>query len=176
MAYAYKPKENVKAAFARVSGVNASYKDLCNVCSNVRGWETEEAIAFLQKAAEGKVPILYRKFNHGKGHRKELGGRKGGWPVKSARIVLELVQNAHANASKLGLGATKIAHIMANKQHIYPRLSPKGRRIRQDYETAFVEVVLEEIQEKAAQPKRQQKEPKIKSNAAKQANEPQPKA
>ncbi|MEM4348149.1 MAG: 50S ribosomal protein L22 [Candidatus Anstonellaceae archaeon] len=147
MAYAYCPKENVRFARAVARNLNASYKDLCNVCSSVRGLPTEDALEFLELAAAGQVAVPYPKFNHGKGHRKELGGRKGGWPIKSARLVLQVVQNAAANASKLGLGATKIAHIMANKQHIYPRLSPKGRRIRQDYETAFVEVVLEEIQQ-----------------------------
>ena len=59
------------------------------------------------------------------------------------------MQSAQANATKLGLGQTKIGHIMANKQYSYPRLSPKGRRVRHSYETAFVEVVLEELQKQA---------------------------
>ncbi|MEM4555016.1 MAG: 50S ribosomal protein L22 [Candidatus Anstonellaceae archaeon] len=173
MAYAYRPKENAKFARAVARGLNASYKDLCNVCSSVRGLPTEEALEFLELAAEGKVPIPYPKFNHGKGHRKELGGKKGGWPVKSAKLVLQVVQNAAANASKLGLGATKVVHIMANKQHIYPRLSPKGRRIRQDYETAFVEVVLEEIQQPTAavQPEAKQTPAEQKAQQNEQPNQ-----
>ncbi|MCX8198138.1 MAG: 50S ribosomal protein L22 [Candidatus Micrarchaeota archaeon] len=154
--YAYQGKPGTRTAKAALRGINASYKDLCEVCRNVRGKDTDYALEFLKQAAEGKRAVYFARHNSGKGHRKELGGKKGGWPVKSARLVLEVVKSAAANASKLGLGETKIAHIMANKEDIYPRLSPKGRRIRHDYETAFVEVVLEEKQAdgKAALPKK----------------------
>jgi len=148
-AYAYQGKGEVRTARARVSGANAPYKDLCEVCRNVRGRSSESAIEFLELAAEKKKAILFARHNKGKGHRRELGGKKGGWPVKSIRIVLEVIKSAAANANRLGLGPTKIAHIIANKEHTYPRLSPKGRRIRQDLETAFVEVVLAEEQKKA---------------------------
>ncbi len=153
--YAYQQKKGsqMRTARARVTGVNASYKDLCNVCRNVRGWNTEDALEFLELAAVGEKAILFTRHNHGKGHRRELGGKKGGWPVKSVKFVLLVLKNAIANASKLGLGQTKVAHIIANKQDTYPRMSPKGRRIRHNYETAFIEIVLEEVQESAAKNK-----------------------
>ena len=151
MEYAYQPKKgtNVRTARARLTGVNASYKDLSEVCRSVRGKPADYALEFLSRAANGEVAIYFARHNKGKGHRKELGGRKGGWPIKSAKFVLEVVANATANANKLGLGAAKVAHIIANKQDTFPRMSPKGKRIRQNYETAFIEVVLEEIQENA---------------------------
>lgn len=149
--YAYQAKKGkeLRTARARITGVNASYKDLCNVCANVRGKDTEHALEFLNEAAEMKRAIHFARHNTGKGHRRELGGRKGGWPVKSVKIVLGVLQNAVANANKLGLSGTKLAHIIANKQDTYPRMSPKGRRIVHNYETAFVEIVLEEVQEKS---------------------------
>ena len=166
--YAYQPKKGNEArtARARLTGVNASYKDLCNVCMNVRGWNTEDALEFLELAAVGEKAILFTRHNHGKGHRRELGGRKGGWPVKSVKFVLEVLKNATANATKLGLGQTRIAHIIANKQDTFPRMSPKGRRIRHDYETAFIEIVLEESQETADSNKKEGKKAK---NEAKKA-------
>lgn len=136
-------------ARARMTGVNASWKDLCEVCRNVRGHSTESAIEFLENAKEGAQAILFLRHCHGKGHRRELGGKKGGFPVKSAGFVLGVVKSAHANAQKLGLGPTKVAHIAANKMDTYPRMSPKGRRIRHNYETALIEVVLEESQQEA---------------------------
>jgi len=113
----------------------------------VRNKDTEYAIDFLEQAAVGEKAIYFARHNSGKGHRRELGGRTGGWPVKSVKFVLGVVKSAHANAVKLGLGPTKIVHIIANKENTLPRMSPKGRRIVHNYETAFVELVLEESQD-----------------------------
>ena len=148
MEYGYNKKPKGRIARARISRVNCSFKDLCEVCRNVRNKDTDFALEFLGKAAEGKQAIYFARHNKKKGHRRELGGKKGGFPVKSCRAVLGVVENADANAIKLGLGATKIVHIAANKHATYPRMSPKGRRIRHDYEVAFIEVVLEEKQQK----------------------------
>ncbi len=146
MTYAYQTLPNERVALARVEGVNASYKDLANVCSNVRGRNAEKALVFLNEAADGERPIRLYKFHKHRGHVGRLGGIKGGWPVKSCKIVRDLLENALANAQVQGMGACKIAHIMANKQLVYGRMSAKGRRTRQDLETAFVEIVLKEIQ------------------------------
>jgi len=151
---------NPRTARARITGVNASYKDLSNVCRNVRRRATDDAIEFLQLAAEKKKAIWYGRHSTGKGHRKELGGKIGGFPIKSVKIVLGVIENALANAARLGLGQTRVAHILANKQDTFPRMSPKGRRIRHDYETAIVEVVLEESQEKVADAKKEAKKEK----------------
>jgi len=148
--YAYQQMgEARRTARARLTGINASYKDLCEVCRNVRGKDTDYALEFLEQAAVGEKAIYFARHAKRKGHRRELGGRKGGWPIKSVKFVLGVVQSAAANANKLGLGNTKVAHIIANKQDTFPRMSPKGRRIMHNYETAFVEVVLEESQKKA---------------------------
>jgi len=148
MAYGYHGKGK-RTARAKASGVNASWKDLGEVARSVRGKETLFALEHLEAAAKGEKAIEFKRHGKRRGHRKELGGKRGGFPVKSAKAVLAVVQSASANASRLGLGQTKIAHIVANKLAALPRMSPKGRRIRHDYETAFIEVVLEEMQEKA---------------------------
>jgi ribosomal protein uL22 len=145
--YAYQQRNGLRTARARITGANASYKDLCEVCRNVRGKPTQDALEFLELAAVKEKAIYFARHNKGKGHRRELGGKKGGFPIKSVKIVLGVLKNAQANADKLALGATRIAHIIANKQDVYPRMSPKGRRIVHNYETAFVEIVLEEMQE-----------------------------
>jgi len=154
MEYAYNKKPTGRTARARISRVNCSWKDLSEVCRNVRGKDTDAALEFLGNAAEGEQAILFLRHCKSKGHRRELGGKQGGFPVKSCKAVLGVVESANANANRLGLGATRIAHIMANKQATYPRMSPKGRRIRHDYEVAFLEVVLEEKQQKIAAEKK----------------------
>lgn len=163
MEYSYEQKPGVRIAKARLAGINASFKDLCEVCRNVRGKDTQYALEFLKRASEGKQAILFLRHCKKKGHRKELGGKKGGFPVKSAKAVLEVLKSAHANAERLGLSQTKIAHIVANKHATYPRLAPKGRRIRQDYELSFVELVLEEIQQDGNGKKGKEKGAKNKS-------------
>lgn len=129
-----------KSAKACQRSINASFKDLSQVCRNVRGMDAEAALAFLELAAKKEAAIRFYRHNAGMGHRRELGGAKGGWPVKSVRAVKEVLENAVANGR--GLASPYIAHIIANKQASVPRLSPKGRRMRMDYETAFVEIVL----------------------------------
>ncbi|MFH1306468.1 MAG: 50S ribosomal protein L22 [Candidatus Micrarchaeota archaeon] len=146
MAYGYQPKEkDAMTARARIDRVDASYRDLCNVCANVRGRRADKAIQFLSEALEKKRPIRYFRHNKRRGHLREFGGKKGGWPVKSVKIVLNVLQNAYANAMAKGMGECKIIHIAANKQEVYPRMAAKGRRNRQDFETAFVEIVLREL-------------------------------
>ncbi len=147
MAYAYKPAkvDLARTAKARLEDVNVSYKDLANVCSNVRGRRADAALEFLSEAADGMRPVRYFNYNKRRGHVGRLGGKKGGWPVKSAKIVRDVLENAMANARSRGLGMCKITHIQANKQHQYPRLAAKGRRMRADMETAFLEIVLTEL-------------------------------
>ena len=177
MAYAFQKDENKEQlAFGRVDGVNASYRDLCNVCSNIKGRRADKAIVYLEEALEKKRPIRYFRHNKRRGHLHELGGKKGGYPVKSVKIVLDVLKNAVANADTRGLGDCKIVHACANKQLIYSRMSPKGRRIRHNLETAFVEVVLRELQTdenlaKKAQKQKAIEDAKIKAEAAKKALE-----
>ncbi|PIT84386.1 50S ribosomal protein L22 [Candidatus Micrarchaeota archaeon CG10_big_fil_rev_8_21_14_0_10_45_29] len=166
--YAYNEKEK-GIALARVNSVDASYRDLCNVCSNIRGRRADAALMFLTTALEEKRPIRYPRHNKRRGHVRSLGGKKGGCPVKSIKIVLNVLQNAVANANAKGLGDCKIIHIAANKQDVFARMSAKGRRMRQDFENAFVEIVLREL--KSEENLQKQKEIKKKREEAKKALE-----
>ncbi|MEM3408131.1 MAG: 50S ribosomal protein L22 [Candidatus Micrarchaeia archaeon] len=128
-------------AKAQQYNIDASYKDLCAVCDNIRGMSAEDGTKYLNAVLEG-FPVLYRRWNKKLGHRKELGGRKGRYPIKAAKIVLGVLNNAIANATSKGLDQLMIIHASANKQAIYPRLQSKGRQMRSNYETARVEIIL----------------------------------
>jgi len=128
-------------AKAQQYNIDASYKDLCAVCSNMRGLTADEGVQYLEAVLDG-FPVLYKRWNKKLGHRRELGGKKGRYPQKSAKFVLLVLKNAIANASSKGLDGLSIVHIQANKQAIYPRTLSKGRQFRANYETARVEVVL----------------------------------
>ena len=124
-------EENNIVGKARNESIDASYKDLAAVCDNIRGLNVVHAIEFLEKAAlgpKGKTPIRYKKYNKKLGHRKELGGKKGRYPVKAVRYVLKLLNDAINNAVVKGAEKEKliIAHASANKKASYYRLQPKG--------------------------------------------------
>ena len=153
-----------KCGKARVSDVDASYKELCAVCDNVRGKPTDTAIAFLEEAVEGKKAVYFRTHNTKMGHRRQLGGKKGRFPKKAARIVLGVVKAAFADAERKGLFNTYVFHIAANKKRMFPRTSAKGKPMMWKYETSFVESILAEktgemeLQDKAKEKAKEKKE------------------
>jgi large subunit ribosomal protein L22 len=159
MMYSFKPDDEGKAAKARLEGVDASFKDLAQVCGNIRGKPIAKAISLLQKAARMEIPILYRSHNKHLGHRRELGGRKGRYPIKSVAIVLKVVQSAMANARAKGLAEDKLVvkHACANRKMVFSRLQPKGLRKRHDFSTSRVEIILAEAPVKAESPKKGEK-------------------
>ena len=59
-------------ASARLEGVDASYKDLSEVCGRIRRKNSAWALTFLEKAAAMEIPVLYRTHNTKLGHRREL--------------------------------------------------------------------------------------------------------
>ncbi|VVC02985.1 50S ribosomal protein L22 [Candidatus Bilamarchaeum dharawalense] len=139
--YSFDIPEN--CAKARLEGVNASYKELAEVCGRIRNKKTDWAVDFLQQVAEGEIPVLFKRHNKNMGHRHELGGQKGRYPQKAAKFVLKTLQSAIANGKTLGLGDIyTILSASANKKEIYPRMASKGRQARSFLETARIEIVL----------------------------------
>lgn len=135
------------AACARAEGVNASYKDLAEVCGRIRGMDSGKAVSFLEKASQrpedGGVPVLFKRHCKKLGHRRELGGRKGRYPWKAAAAVLKVLQSAIANGRVRGMGESyEIAAALANKKMEMPRLASKGRWARSNLETSRIEIVL----------------------------------
>ena len=144
--YSAEIKEN--CAGARLEGVDASYKDLCQVCGRIRSKDAVWAMDFLDKASRAEIPVLYKRHNKKLGHRRELGGKKGRYPKKAAGIVLKVLKSALANAMVKGFGEEyDVTTATANKKHAYPRLQPKGRRGRSYYVLSRVEIIVRGRQE-----------------------------
>jgi len=141
--YSNMPENTESCASARLEGVNASYKDLAEVCGRIRNKKTDWAVPFLTMASEGEIPVLFKRHNKKLGHRHELGGRKGRYPWKAAKIVLKTLQSAISNGKTMGLGEVyTIVAASANKKDIYPRMAPKGRTARSYLVTSRVEIIL----------------------------------
>lgn len=180
----YSHLETEECACARLEGVNASYKDLSQVCGRIRGKKTDWALSFLERAANAEIPVLYTSHYKNLGHRRELGGKKGRYPWKAAEAVLKVLQSAIANGKVRGLGEKyTVVAASANKKQVFPRLAPKGRWARANLETSRVEIILkgqelpkgvsvtppvkkeekktEAKKEKKAEAKKEEKEPTI---------------
>ncbi|MFH0818026.1 MAG: 50S ribosomal protein L22 [Candidatus Micrarchaeota archaeon] len=146
--YSSYKKTSAKFAKAQAHDIDASFKDLGAVCDAIRRKSTDQALAVLEAVSEGTTPVLYKKHNKHLGHRRELGGKKGRYPKKSAKIVLTLLKNVIANAAYKGMGDDLIVkHACANKHLILPRMAPRGTSRRSNYETAKIEIVVEESPE-----------------------------
>jgi large subunit ribosomal protein L22 len=175
----YSTKFDENCANARLEGVDASYKDLSQVCGRIRGKDASWAYEFLEKAAQAKIPVLYKRHNTRLGHRRELGGKKGRYPKKAALIVLKVLKSAVANGIVKGLGETyTILGANANKKYSYPRMAPKGRRARSYYELARVEVIVRAKEEEVPKgvevtpPKGEEKKPIEKKVESKEPPKP----
>lgn len=145
--YSYTIPEDKKDmyAMARAEDVEASYRDLSEVCGRIRNKDCARAVAFLEKAATGEIPVLFKRHNKKLGHRRELGGAKGRYPMKAAKAVLKALNSAIANSRVKGMSEElTIVHACANKRHDYPRMSAKGRRSMQHYATSRIEIVVKE--------------------------------
>lgn len=144
---------------ALLQDIDASYKDLVEVCSNIKGSKVKDAINFLERVIEGKAAVRYKKYTKKLAHRKELKGKPGRYPKKAAKFVLKALKNAINSAKLKGLSEEQlvIIHAAANKKNIYPRLASKGLRIPSYYETAKVEIIVKEISEHKKEEKKEEK-------------------
>jgi large subunit ribosomal protein L17e len=175
--YSHRFAEGVQAGKARLEGVDASYKDLAEVCANVRGMKLSEAMTLLEKASLGTFPIRFRKYISGLAHRKELCGRPGRYPKKSAAVVLGVLKSAVASAKAKGMSEDLVVvHACANMKSSLARLAPKGKRMRSNYETSRVEIVVVERTPTKAEMKKAAEKPGAKAVAKAEAKPHVPEA
>jgi large subunit ribosomal protein L17e len=85
----------------------------------------KRAKAFLHNVVAKKEAVAFCRFNGGVGRNPQIktGSTQGRWPEKSARYLLDLLQNAESNAELQGLDLDLlyVYHIQAN-------MAPKLRR------------------------------------------------
>ncbi len=129
MKYSYNMERN-DVVFSGESGINASFKDLCAVCDYIRYRNASGAVKMLEEISKGDKPIEFRRHNKFMGSRHELGGKKGRYPKKCAKIVWKVLVNACANAKNNGMDPDSmyVVHASSNKTIIIPRTPPKGVR------------------------------------------------
>ena len=136
----------IRTAIASGRDLRISYKAAVEVANAIRGKSLEEAKRILEDVIEFKRPIPFKKFYGKVGHKKGMAA--GRYPVKAARAILRVLENAEANAEFKGLDTSKlwVIHVAAHKGMKIRKYIPRafGRSTPYFKQLVHVEIGLEE--------------------------------
>ncbi|MHA1268749.1 MAG: 50S ribosomal protein L22 [Candidatus Helarchaeota archaeon] len=140
-----------KTAKAVGRDVRVSPKPVREICNCIRGMTLEKAKKFLEDVVDMKVAVPFKRHNGHVGHRKGLDRFRwdaGRYPVKAAREVLLVIENAENNAEYKGLDIDriKIIHAMVHHAPIVKKYIPRAFRRSTPYyrRLSHIEIVLQE--------------------------------
>jgi large subunit ribosomal protein L22 len=116
----------------RASGreVDVSPKTTREVCRTIKGMFLNDAKQYLEGVKEKRVPVPFRRYKRGGAHRSEINGfHAGGYPIKAATKVLEVLGNLEANAEFKGrdLDRMKIIHASAARGRVLRSYTPRAQ-------------------------------------------------
>ncbi len=135
-----------KCAKAMGKELHVSPKDSVEICNEIRGMDLRKAQDYLDAVTEKEAIVPYRKHDKKKGHRKGSGDDSGGYPVKAASAILDVLENVEANAEYKGLTLEnlRIIHASAKRGMKFPGIQPRafGRASPSDTPTTNVEIVV----------------------------------
>lgn len=129
---------------ARALGKNmpVSWKDCTEIGRFIKQDTISKAENKLEKVIEKELPVPYTKFDSDAGH-KSGKGDSGKFPVKAAKHMLEVLQEAESNAEHQGLnkGALHVDNVITNKGNEYVTPSRlRGRKTK----AAHVNIIVGE--------------------------------
>jgi large subunit ribosomal protein L17e len=148
------------ACKAAGANIRVHFKNTFEVCAAIRGTRVRDAIKYLHAVIEKKRCVPFRRFNGGVGRTaqaKEFKHTQGRWPVKSAKVVIGLLENLVANAESKSLDVEKLVltHVQCNEAQRGRRRTYRAHgRINAYMNTpCHVEMFAEEKEENIARPK-----------------------
>ena len=135
--------------------VPISTKQSVEICNFIRGRNTTQAKALLQKAITQEIAIPYRRYVQEMPHRKGKIAT-GKYPVNACTHIIKLISAVEANADNVGLNTTNlvISHISAHKAS---NTYHSGRQRRVKMKQTHIKIEVEEKAEKKATPKQTKK-------------------
>jgi large subunit ribosomal protein L22 len=109
----------------------------------------DDAKEYLQAVMKKETPVPFKRHNKKVGHKRGLvGWPTGRYPVKAAEHILQVLENAEANAEYKGLETEdlKIVHISSHRGYIIRGWTPRafGRASPFNTPTTHIQVVLGE--------------------------------
>lgn len=141
-----------KAVKASGRELRVSPKAAREVCNAIKGMKVEEAKVFLQQVTLKRRPVPFRRHKKHVGHRRGVQKASAGrYPIKAAGRILEVLENAEANAEYRGLDLERlrIIHAAAYPGVKIRRYIPRafGRTTPYFKTLCHVELVLEQVEE-----------------------------
>lgn len=119
-AYNFDIKDENKIAKAIIANANASLKYSTEICREIKSKPLNKAEKFLMNIIEKEQYLPLRKYNKKVPHRKgnaTSNTKSGRYPQKTAKIFLDLLGSAKANADYKGLNSDSmlILHAFASE-------------------------------------------------------------
>merc|ERR1719409_1547884 len=166
--YSREPTNPSKSCKAMGVDLRVHYKNTYEAGQAIKGMALHAAQAYLQDVCEKKQCVPFRKYTGCIGRTPQAKAFKmsqGRWPVKSAKIILDLLKNAESNAEFKNLDTDNLVI-----EHIQVNAAQKGRR--RTYrahgrigpymnEPAHVEMILEEKEDSVEKPEEDEKPKKF---------------
>eukprot|EP00746_Dinoflagellata_sp_MGD_P138103 gnl/MRDRNA2_/MRDRNA2_71820_c0_seq1.p1 gnl/MRDRNA2_/MRDRNA2_71820_c0~~gnl/MRDRNA2_/MRDRNA2_71820_c0_seq1.p1 ORF type:complete len:184 (+),score=50.23 gnl/MRDRNA2_/MRDRNA2_71820_c0_seq1:74-625(+) len=112
MKFSAEPTNPSKACKAMGVDLRVHYKNTYEVCQAIKGMNLRNAQKYLEAVCEKKQCIPFRKYKGCIGRTPQAKAFKmsqGRWPIKSAKIVLDLLRNAESNADFKNLDADNLS-------------------------------------------------------------------
>lgn len=105
MAYKYSFQGFDKETMARAcsSNLSISLKKTVETAKELKGKKVSSAINYLERVADQKAVVPFRRYRAEMAHKRGAGIDTGGFPVKVAEAILVLLNSAKKNAADLGL-------------------------------------------------------------------------
>jgi large subunit ribosomal protein L22 len=126
-----------------------SPKKSVEVCTALRGMNVEEAKELLGEVIEKRRIVPYRRYKKTISHKK--GGVAGGYPVRVAKAVLKVLEDAQSNAemNELDPETMRIEVIAAHPGRRTEgfKARARGRSTAWNKETVNIEVILRSEEE-----------------------------
>ncbi|PVV00660.1 hypothetical protein BB560_004947 [Smittium megazygosporum] len=124
--YSAAPANEARSAKASGAYLRVHFKNTVEAAAAIKGRKLLNAITYLNDVREHKQCVPFRHFNGGVGRTAQAKAFKttqGRWPEKSAKYLLDLLQNikSNAEAKELNVESLVIKHVQVNA-------APKQRR------------------------------------------------
>merc|ERR1712190_204398 len=144
------------------------YKNTYETCQAIKGMNLRAAQTYLQDVCQKKQCVPFRKYTGCIGRTPQAKAFKmsqGRWPVKSAKILLDLLRNAESNAEFKNLDTDNltIEHIQVNAAQQGRRKTYRAHGRMGPYMSnpCHIEMILQEKEESVEKPLEESKPKKF---------------
>jgi len=149
-----KDKDKVAKALGRELPI--SFKESEEIAKIIKGMKLSEAIRYLENVISLKDPVPMSRHNKQLAHHRGISERFPRWripvgrfPVKAAKYILKVLNNARNNAENKGLDPEKliIIHAAAHRGRYLKRYMPRafGRSTPKFRSYTNFEIIVKEV-------------------------------